>query len=127
MNQPVVNLKVVRSVINRPASLARDHVAIRVTIQLPDKALDPLTLASLIVVPAAAVQRGPVRVLATGREGVCSDYREEDGLAGCANCGYPAEQHPAQAVTADQCPECEGRESCTCPDPDAARDLAGDR
>ncbi len=47
---------------NRPAVLARDQVAIKVTVRLPVEAFDPLAPAALIVVPREFVDRRPIEV-----------------------------------------------------------------
>lgn len=51
--------------INRPRTLKRDQISVKVTIEVPAEAFDPIAPAALIVVPGDLIQRGPITTEAT--------------------------------------------------------------
>lgn len=63
-DKSVTAAKVTRVTKGRPAQLSADQVAVRVTVQLPAAAFDPLRPEAMIVVPEELIQR-PVEVEAT--------------------------------------------------------------
>lgn len=60
--KPVDSIRVVASRVNRPAQLERDQVAIKVTVEVPEGAFDPITPAALVVVPEDLIDRRPIDV-----------------------------------------------------------------
>lgn len=47
---------------SRPSKLERDEIAIKVTIEIPDAAFNPITPSALIVVPTDLALPGPIGV-----------------------------------------------------------------
>ena len=50
--------------VNRPRVLKRDQIAVKVTVEIPKAAFDPIAPAALIVVPDDLVIHGPIEVQA---------------------------------------------------------------
>lgn len=47
---------------NRPAKLERDQIAVKITVDVPDAAFEPLTPSAVVTVPTELTQRGPIDV-----------------------------------------------------------------
>lgn len=60
--KPVESVRVAASRVNRPAVLERDQIAIKVTVEVPTGAFDPITPAALVVVPEDLIDRRPIDV-----------------------------------------------------------------
>ena len=58
----VDSVKVTGSRQTRPTKLERDEIAVKVTVEIPDAAFEPLTPSALIVVPTDLAMRGPIGV-----------------------------------------------------------------
>lgn len=57
------SLNIVASRKTRPSVLERDQVAVKITIEIPDVAFEPVTPTAVIEVPADLAQRGPIGVV----------------------------------------------------------------
>ena len=57
---PVDSLRVVAMRTNRPATLKADQIAVKVRLEVPDSAFNPLTPIAVIVVPEEMALRGPI-------------------------------------------------------------------
>lgn len=55
--KPVDSVRVVKALANRPAKLERDQIAVKVTVEVPANAFDPISPAALVVVPEDLIDR----------------------------------------------------------------------
>lgn len=60
--KPVESVRVVAARSRRPEKLARDQIAVKVTVQIPASAFDPLRPTALVVVPESLIHRAPIEV-----------------------------------------------------------------
>lgn len=58
----ITGAKVVKSTQSRPERLERDQIAVKVTVEIPEAAFDPISPAAVIVVPTDLALRGPIDV-----------------------------------------------------------------
>lgn len=63
--RPIESTRAAALRIGRPLRLAKDQVAVKVTVRLPSAAFDPLQPTALITVPEDLIQRGPIEVEAS--------------------------------------------------------------
>lgn len=55
--KPVESMRVVKSLANRPEQLGRDQITVKVTVEVPANAFDPISPAALVVVPEDLIDR----------------------------------------------------------------------
>lgn len=60
--RPARNVRIVASRANKPATLKGDQVAVKITVEIPARAFDPLTPSARAVIPADLVQRAELEV-----------------------------------------------------------------
>lgn len=65
----VVGTRIVALRANRPAKLARDQIAVRVTVEVPVGAFNPVTADVAVEIPDSRVLHGPIGIEATDANG----------------------------------------------------------
>lgn len=60
--------KVVKSTQSKPSAVHENQIVVKVELQIPNKAFDPLEPQAIVVVPEHLVERGPVEVEAVDPE-----------------------------------------------------------
>lgn len=71
---PVDSVSVVRSLKNRPAQLERDQIAVKVTVEVPANAFDPIAPAALVVVPEDLIDRRHLAIDVEAHDATGSDH-----------------------------------------------------
>lgn len=60
--KPILAVRVVGSRAGRPERLTRDQIAVKVTVEIPESAFEPLRPTALVVVPESLIHRAPIEV-----------------------------------------------------------------
>jgi hypothetical protein len=63
--RPITEVSIAALRKGRPRTLDPDEIVVKIRVQVPDDAFDPITPDALIVVPADLTLRGPIEVEAT--------------------------------------------------------------